>query len=92
MRRTDIRVNLDLASLPGPPGFLSGLGMQVHGGGITGADVAAWPYNVGILCKFSAFLCALHWPVGAEDMGHCGFLFVGTSYPFRAMGWSLVAQ
>ena len=32
VRRTDIGVNLDLASLPGPHGFLSGPWMQVHGG------------------------------------------------------------
>ena len=56
MRRTDIRVNVDLASLPGSHGFLNGLWMQVHGGCTVGADVAAWPYSVGILCKFTAFL------------------------------------
>ena len=31
MRRTDIRINVDLASLPGPPGFLNGPWVQVHG-------------------------------------------------------------
>ena len=31
-RKIDIRVNVDLASLPGPPGFLGGLWMQVRGG------------------------------------------------------------
>ena len=31
VRRTDIRVNVDLASLPGPPGFLGGPWIQVHG-------------------------------------------------------------
>ena len=49
----DIRVNVDLASLPGPPGFLGGFWMQVHGGSIARADIAAWPYSVGILCKFA---------------------------------------
>ena len=29
-RRTDIRVNVDLAALPGPPGFLDGPWMQVR--------------------------------------------------------------
>ena len=47
--------------------------MQVHGGCITGLDVAAWPCSVGILCEFTAFLGSLHWPVGAVDMGHFGF-------------------
>ena len=34
VRRTDTRVNVDLASLPGPPGFLGGPWpwTQVHGG------------------------------------------------------------
>ena len=72
MRRTDIRVNVDLASLPGPHAFLNGLGCRFTGGCSTGADVAAWPYSVGILCKFTAFLGTLHWPVDAVDMGHFG--------------------
>ena len=29
--------------------------MQVPGGRITGAGIAAWPYSVGVLCKFTAF-------------------------------------
>ena len=33
--------------------------MQVHGCGVAGADVAAWPDRVGILCKFSAFLLCI---------------------------------
>ena len=31
MRRTDIRVNVDLASLPGPHAFLNGLGCRFTG-------------------------------------------------------------
>ena len=31
-RKLDIRVNVELASLPGPPGFLGGPWFQVHGG------------------------------------------------------------
>ena len=75
VRRTDIRVNVGLASLPGPRGFLSGLWVQVHGGVIAGADIAAWPYSVGIVCKFTTFLGTLHWLVGAVDMGHFGVSF-----------------
>ena len=55
----DIWVNVDLASLPGPPGFLGGPRIQVDGGRISGVDVAAWPYSVGILCKFTAGLLVL---------------------------------
>ena len=50
--------------------------MQVHGGCITGLDVADWPYGVGILCEFTAFLGSLHWPVGAAGHGaFWGFFF-----------------
>ena len=38
-RETDIRVNVDLASLPGPPGFLNGLWVQVDDGCITGGSL-----------------------------------------------------
>ena len=31
-RKVDIRVTVDLATLPGPPGFLDGPWVQVHGG------------------------------------------------------------
>ena len=48
VRRTETRVNVDLASLPGPCGFLHGPWMQVDGGCITGLDVVAWPNSVGI--------------------------------------------
>ena len=74
--RTDIRVNVDLASLPGPLGFSSGPWMQIHGSSISGADIAAWPYNVGILFKFTAFLGTLHWPVDAFNMGHFGVSYL----------------
>ena len=40
----------------------------------------------------TAFLGTLHWPMGSEDVGHFWGFFSGTSYPFRAMGWSPVAQ
>ena len=46
---------MDLASLPGPPGFSGGPWIQVYGGHISGADIAAWPYSVGILVKFTSF-------------------------------------
>ena len=55
-RKLDMRDNIDLESLPGPPGFLGGPWIQVQGGGISGAAIAAWPYSVGILCKFTPSL------------------------------------
>ena len=53
-----------------------GPGCRVHGGCITGADVAAWPNGVGILCEFTAFLGTLHWPCHAVDLGHSGTSFL----------------
>ena len=49
------RVNVDLASLPGPPGFLNNIWVQVDAGHITSADISAWPYSVGILVSFTTF-------------------------------------
>ena len=49
VRKLDIRVNVDLASLPGPPGFLNSSWIQVDAGHITDADISAWPKSVGIL-------------------------------------------
>ena len=80
VRKTDIRINVDLASLPGPCGFLNGPWMQLQGGCNTGLDVAAWPYV--ILCEFTAFLRTLHWLCDAVDLGHFGISFFGGSHPF----------
>ena len=66
---------MDLASLPGPPGFLSGLWIQVNSGHISGADIAAWPKSVGILIRFASFLNTLHWP-GSDNLGHFGVPFL----------------
>ena len=46
--------------------------IQVHGGCSSGADIAAWPYSVGILCKFTSFLGTLHLPTCPGDIGHFG--------------------
>ena len=76
VRKLAIRVNLDLASLPGPPGFLNCDWVQVHAGHITDADISAWPYSVGILVRFTSFLGTLHWPSGSLDLGHFGISFL----------------
>ena len=78
-RKVDIRVNVDLATRPGPPGFLDGPLVQINGGLITGSDVAAWPYSASLLCGFSSFLgFSVHWPVDTGEVGSLwGFLLVG---------------
>ena len=55
-REVEVKVTVDLAMLPGPPGFLGGPWVQVHDEGIIGADVAVWPYSFSILCTFNSFL------------------------------------
>ena len=55
-REVDIRVDVDLAALTGPPGFLAGPWVQVTGGSITESDVTAGLCSVGLLSKFSSFL------------------------------------
>ena len=76
VRKLAIRVNVDLASLPGPPGFLNSDWVQIGAGPITRADISAWPYSVGILVRFTSFLGHLHWPSGSVDMGHFGVSFL----------------
>ena len=76
VRKLDNRVNVDLASLPGPLGFLNSSWIQVDVGHITGADISAWPYSVGILVRFTSFLGTLHWPSGSVDLGHFGISFL----------------
>ena len=63
VRKLAIRVNIDLASLPGPSGFLNCSWVQVDSGRITGVDIAAWSYSVGILIRITSFLNTLHCPV-----------------------------
>ena len=76
VRNLAIRVTVDLASLPGPPGFLNFTWIQVAAGHITGDDIVAWPYSVTIFVKFTSFLNTLHWPSGFVDLGHFGISFL----------------
>ena len=55
VRKLGVRVNVDLASHPGPPGFLNSSWIQVDAGCTTGSDIAAWHYSVSILVKFTSF-------------------------------------
>ena len=76
VRKLAIRVNVDLASLLGPPGFLNNSWVQVDAGRITDVDIAAWPYSFGIFVRFTSFLRTLHWPSGSIDLGHFGISFL----------------
>ena len=76
VRKLAIRVTVDLASMPGPSGFLNCTWVQVIAGHITDDDIAAWPYSVGVLVRFTSFLGTLHWPSGSLDLGHFGISFL----------------
>ena len=43
---------------------------------VTVDNVEAWPYSVGILVKWVAFLGTLHWPAAGADLGGGGISFV----------------
>ena len=84
VRKLAISVNVDLASLPGPPGFFKNSSwVQVSAGRITADDIAAWPYSVSILIRFTSFLNTLHWPFDTVDFGHFGISFLELSILFE---------
>ena len=91
-----MRVNVDLASLPGPPGFSHrALGNMEERGREGGEVLMLLPGQtaLALLCKLVAFSGSLHqhWPFGSVDLGHFGISFFDLLF-FRAMGWSSVAQ
>ena len=52
-------------------GFLGGPWIQVDAGRISGADIAAWPYSVGMLVRFTSFLgVPCIGPASSDDLGH----------------------
>ena len=56
--------------------FLNDSWVQVAAHHITGADIAAWPYSVSILIRFTSFLYTLHWPsASVMTLGHFGMSF-----------------
>ena len=76
-RKDDVGVNVHLATLPGLLGFLCGSWVQVDGGCITGADVAAKPCSASLLCEFSSFLVLCIGQLALGSWGHCGCLLFG---------------
>ena len=75
-RNVNIRINVDFATLLGTPGFLCRPWVQICGGCITGADVAAWPYSVTLLCECSSLVGSLHWPADTGDLRHYGVSYL----------------
>ena len=77
VRKLAIRVNVDLASLPGPPGSWMGLGFRLVvvlsrvRMLLPGLTVSAF-CDVQVCCFFTT----LHWLAGNVDMGHFGVSFL----------------
>ena len=59
----------DHAFLPGPSSTWEGEWVTLVSALIIAAGVGAWPYSVGILVKWVAFLGSLHWPAASADLG-----------------------
>ena len=85
-RRIDIRVNVDLASLPGPPGFLDGPWLQVHGVGLL---VLIFLSGRTVLASFASLLLFLEPCIGRwvlRTYGSFWSFLSRTSYPFSGNG------
>ena len=71
-RRRLVHAVRDHALLPGA----AGVWVTLVASSITADDVRIWPYSVGILVKWVAFLSSLHWPAARADLGVGGVSFV----------------
>ena len=91
VRKFDIRVNVDFASLPGPPCFLGGPGFTFMG--VVFLELILLPglfvlaFSVNLLLFLGPYIG--QWVLRIWVI--LGF-FLGTSYPLRARGWTSVAQ
>ena len=56
VRKIDSRVVVDLAGLPGPPGFLDNAWVSLDSGPVTDTDVRNWPFSVSVLVNFTSCL------------------------------------
>lgn len=75
-RRRVLQAVTEFAWVPGPPdlwrhGSVGSLCLSVGA-----ADVAAWPYSVGMLVKLCVFLGSLPWPASVDDLGPSGVSYV----------------
>ena len=74
-RRRLVHAVRDQAFLPGT--WYLGFGMgHVHASAIYAEDIAHWPYTLGLLVEWVAFLGSLHWPVGGVDLCVGGISYV----------------
>ena len=69
-------VSVDLASLPGPPGFVGGPWIHVDTGRILVMILLLGLAVLVFWLGFTSFLNALHWLSGSDDFGHFGVSFL----------------
>ena len=75
-RRKVQRAVRNYAWLPGLAHLWAAEWFQVPLACIGEADVAAWPFSVGLLIKVAHFLGTLHWPCGVGDLGVGGVSYL----------------
>ena len=63
-RKVDIGDNIDLATLPGPLGFLQGNWVSAHGGSFSGADIAVKCQPALQVCFLFGFFAVAFWGLG----------------------------
>ena len=81
-RRVAVR---NRAFLPGPPDLWVGSWISVAVTPISCRDIEIWPYYVGMLVKWVAFLSSLHWPADECNLGGWCFL-CGIAHFVRTLG------
>ena len=62
--------------LPGPSATWDSEWVNVPASAFSADDVAHWPYTIGLLFEWVAFLGTLHWPAGGSDLGVGGISYV----------------
>ena len=72
-RRVAVR---DRAFLLGPPDLRVGSWIIVAATRIICSDIEVWPYSVGMLVKWVAFLHSLHWLADGCSLGVGGVSYV----------------
>ena len=75
LRSDGLRCGIGLF-LPGPSGLWVGSGVAVAATPTTCRDIEVWPYSVGMLVKWVAFLHSLHWLADGCSLGVGGVSYV----------------
>ena len=75
-KRRQVSAVRNRAFLPGPPDLWVGSWISVAVTPISCRDIEVWPYSVGMLVKWIAFLSSSHWPAGDCNLGVGGVSYV----------------